>query len=280
MGLNSRLFSHYSKKPSLDQKGMALGTALFACIILGVVTLYILDTSQNKRKMQDNLTVTVSAENVKNRLINTLNSKPSWDLTTSHNNIYPLAGTTIVTPIPINVYDAETNGILFHSTNINTGFDANGAPCNTFNLSQGDDNCFFRYQVAVKSVTGSAGQYLVVVSADLLFKPRNKKYVFNSQKEKFSFDYTVGVDLSAAADICQAINGTFNETNNTCSQTLTTTASCTNANQTYQGASSGVTSACGVTELPQQTCPAGQYLYGYDATTNSILCREFNGSAI
>ncbi len=274
------LLGKFAKGPSLNQKGMALGTALFVCIILGMVTLYILNTSQNKRKIQDNLTVTVSAENVKNRLINTLNSKASWELTTSHNNIYPLAGTTIVTPVPINVYDAETNEILFHSTNINSGFDANGAPCDTFNLNQGDDKCFFRYDVAVKNVTGSAGQYLVLVRAELLFKPRNKKYVFNSQKEKFSFDYTVGVDLSAAVDICQAISGTFNETNNTCSQTLTTAASCANANQTYQGAASGVTSACGVTELPQQACPAGQYLYGYDATTNSFLCREFNGSAI
>lgn len=267
--------------PMANQKGMALGTALFACMVLGLVTVYILNTSQNKRKIQENISVSVSADNIKNKLLNALNSKPSWDLTTSHNNIYPLAGTTITTPPKINIYDAETNAILIHSTNPTAGFNMSGETCNSFNLNEGHETCFFRYEVSVNSVTSSAGNYVVLVRANLLFKPRNSKFIFNSQKDKYSFNHSVGVDQSAAEEICESINGTFNATTSTCSQTLTPSASCNNPNQSYQGSTpTGVSSqsgstGCAVTQLPQQTCATGQYLYGYDLAEHTILCRSF-----
>jgi hypothetical protein len=259
-----------------NQKGMALGVALFTCIILGMVTIYVLEIGQSKRKIQENTTFIVSAENLKNKLMNALNSKTSWALTTSRNNIYNLAGRTIVTPIKINVYDAETNSILFHATNPTMGFDAQGMRCDNFSATQGHDKCFFRYEVAVKSVTDSGGQYVVVVQADLLFKPKNLKYVFNSKKDKFSFDYTVGVDLSAAESICTSIGGVFNSTNNTCTQMLTTSVSCYEPNQSYLGPTTGrLTSSCGVTQLTPEVCPSGQYLYGYDPNEHRALCRNF-----
>lgn len=254
---------------------MALGTALFACIILGAVTMYILDINQNKRKVQGSLTVAVSADNIKNKLINALNSKPSWDLTTSRNNIYPLAGTTITNPPKINVYDHNTNSIIFNSTNENAGFNEMGNSCDNFNAVEGNDNCMFRYEVTLKKVTSNAGQYVVTVHADLKFKARTTKIAFNSQKAQFSFDHVIGVDQAAAQDICDSIGGIFNQTEHTCTKQLTVSAACSGENQTYQGQAPGTQGACGSTRMPEKSCPTGQYLYGYNPETRTILCRNF-----
>lgn len=270
-----------------NQKGIAaLGTALFVCIVLGVATLFILNINQNKRKVRENITVAMSAENIKNKLINTLNSKASWEMTATHNNIYPLAGTTITNHPKINIYDADTSAVVFNSTSSTAGHDSEGNACNDFNATQGNDRCPFHYEVTVKSVTNNGGQYLVVVRAELFFKARNSKYIFNAKKDQFSFDYTVGTDPTVVKEICESIGGVFNTTNNTCTKTLTQSASC-GLNQTYQGQSQqlaspgdnypvGITTVCGTTQMAQQTCPSGEYLYGYDPQTHHILCRNFS----
>lgn len=274
MGLNSPKMRNNAKASLLNEKGMALGTALFACIILGAVTLYILDTNQNKKIVQEGITVAVSAENIKNKLVNALNSKPSWELTKNHNSA-ALAATPLTNPPKINIYDHETSSVIINSTNPSAGFDEAGNACTTFNAVEGNDRCMFRYEVTVKSVTNSGGQNVVIVRADLLFKPRTTKIAFNGKKGQFSFDHAIGADQKAAENICESIGGVFAQTSQTCTKQLTISAACNGATQTYQGQAPGSTGACGSTQLPQQTCPTGQYIYGYNPETRTVLCRNF-----
>jgi hypothetical protein len=130
-------------------------------------------------------------------------------------------------PIQLNV--AGTPG-AFVGLNANSGFGLDGKPCNTFDATNGNDACPFRFIVTV-TINCSAGCSTSVsmpnrpvsilptpnIDIQLVYKPKNREDLGELYPELYRLGFDRGKNKSTTQNYCSAVGGVYNASSKFCS---------------------------------------------------------------
>ena len=261
--------------------------AIVLSLVVGLISAGILTIQQNKNKTSESSNVKISAENFKNKLIMALNSKPAFSTTRAGNqtkfdtfvnpqNTSPTggsggAGGTTANVVNIDVYDQESHKLTEVDFPRN-GFDAQGASCSGFNETEGHDTCFFQYQVNIKYMNSATSPATPTLHAELKFKPRTQKVILNTTIEKYSFDWSPGVEAVMTSTACETINGVFDQSTQVCSRQVTLSSAGCPSGQSLRSIANA--DNCQAIAMPVTKCPTGQYTLGFDANNQPVCTSD------
>lgn len=252
----------------INQRGMSLVTVLFAMGISTVVMASIIAMGQQKRKMSQQMNVTVSANIIKQKLVGMIIAPQSWQATQTRNS-QAFANFNGSTRPLLDIYAANSTTVFYQSTNPQAGFDFNGKTCHTFS-TQGNDTCPFRYAVTLKNRVFQNGNWIDTLNFELVFKP-SSQLVLNTSSPEYTFDLVRNFNDNSVESACVAVKGVYNASLNTCTERLTPTVTGCPSNQTFRGpAKNGSSTHCDTRTVAQTTCSSGKLIKGFDSRGNPI----------
>ncbi len=275
------------KRPLANEKGMVLMASIMLGVVLSILAVAVLAQIENKNKIQKKIDLSSSAFKIKENLMTAFNSKMGWTRTKNENQTKialfnsgasgaggsPSSAT--LTPIKIDIYSGDNPNPVVVADQPTVGFTFDGQICTGFNENEGNDLCPFRYEISLKTVTQTTSDTIIKVMAFLKFKPADSKYVLNTLKSDFTFEYTPSFESQSANDMCLAIGGYYNTQNLTCTHNITNnSANCPSGNS-YRGPAAESNLNCDQTKPASTTCTANQYVV-FDQATNEPSCKAFN----
>lgn len=247
----------------LNQKGTSLVIMLIVTAVIGLSAVTIMTLGSQKRKMTQQMNVSVSAKLVKQKLVGIILSPQSWQLTQTKNSA-AFADFTPGGPTPmLNIYTPASSLPYYEPTNSRAGFDLNGNPCFTF-TALGDDKCPLRYNITLKNRDFQNGNWIDTLHFDLSFKPHSPMLALNTSSNEFTFDLVRNLnDLSVEA-ACQSISGIYNASTNSCSTKITTSVTACGSGRTYRGPAMNVSQTnCDSKAIPTTACVGSQVVKGF-----------------
>ena len=239
--------------------------------IIGIAASMITTMGDQKRKISRQLSISISASLVKQKLVGIVLSPQSWQITQANNSAAFVGGGANKTYAPaLNLYTPDSSTAFYASTNAQAGFDLNAMPCLQFS-TRGNDACPLRYDITLKNHAFLNGNWVDTLHFALSYKPSSSGYVLNTLNPQFTFDLVRNLNDQSVESTCISVNGLYDANTSSCSIKLTTPVSnCANT-QTYRGPSSnGQASNCDNKIIPATTCAAGQVINGFDAFGNPV----------
>jgi type II secretory pathway pseudopilin PulG len=247
---------------TLNQKGMSLITVLVLIGILGFSALLITSMGKQKRKMSQQMSVSVSASLVKQKLVGLVLAPQSWQATQAHNS-QAFASFDPDHPVTLDIYSQDSNDPFYRTTNPEAGFDLKGNPCTSFSMN-GNDNCPFRYDITLKSRVFQNGNWIDTLHFALNFRPSSAGFVLNATANQFTFDIVRNLNDQSVEAACISIKGVYNASTNSCTAKITRSVASCGVSQTYRGPglNSGA-SNCDNKVVAQKACSGNQVIKGF-----------------
>lgn len=235
-----------------------------------------------KNEIKGRTDIHVKATHLRNKVFAIMSNRSNWEKTkiensTIFNNIQLGNPYTGQSP-KINLYEA--NDLVVNSIENSAGFNMDGQPCQQFSLTNGNDNCLFRYEIKIVFIRNLGSNiFECIVRAELFYKPRKLKYPFNPSTSFYSFEQMLDCSNGAgsvasevkAKEICTSVGGIYNSDNSQCSVQITSTSPICSSAQIYSG-SVNQNSACQARNPISSVCPPSWYLAGFDE--NGPICRQ------
>lgn len=253
----------------LNQNGMSLVMVLVVMVIVGLSAISIMRMSDQKRKLSQQMNVSVSASLVKQKLVGLILSPQSWQATQTHNS-QAFANFDPTHPPMLNIYTLDSSTPFYQPTNMEAGFDLKGNPCTGFSAN-GNDNCPLRYDITLKSRAFQNANWIDTLHFELSFKPASSGLILNASNAQFTFDLVRNLNDQSVESACISISGIYDAETNSCSAKITKSVATCGGSQTYRGPASngGNTNCDGKTTAPT-ACTASQVIKGFDVNNNPV----------
>lgn len=258
----------------LNQKGMSIILVILVVAVMALVMIGILNWNNQKVKLNQQLNVTVIADQIKTKLVGIVISPDSWQRIQSNNqSAFGYANTPSSTKPGLNLYLADPliTQPYYKASQATAGFDPSGNPCsedNPFDSVDGSDSCPFHYDVTLKSRTYVNNNWLDTVHFEMMFKPATSKLVLNTKATQYTFDIVRNFNDRSVESACISVNGNFSSTSARCSTLLTPNVNC-QITTAYRGPGAQGGSACG--ERTQNfTCPQGSVMKGVNGNGDPV----------
>ncbi len=255
----------------LNESGMSLLAVLITFTVVGLAAAGIILTTQQKRKIIQQINVSITAEVIRNKLMGYIMTPESWQKIQAQN-------TSVFTPFDINapnkldIYAANSDTPFYKSTENKWGFNFEAEPCQTFNSDIGDNSCPFRYEVRLKDRKNQSGAWIDTLTLTLKFNPRDKNFIVNTQQANLSFDFVRNWNVESSETSCVSLNGIYDVATASCSRKITMTSTC-NGGATYRGPASTSQPTCSPVNIQNTQCSGEQVIKGFDTQGNPI-CGE------
>lgn len=260
-----------------DQKGMSIVLVLIVIAVIGAAAVTVMSMGNSKRKVSQQLDVSVAANLVKQKLMGIVLSPESWQITQEKN---PTAFQAYKANNPkLDLYiPGDSSAPYYQSSNPKSGFDLKGKPCTDFGSdpkvsgSTGNDNCPFRYDITLEGHQNINGAWFDTIHFQLSFKPRTANFLLNTDNTDLSFSLQRNVDSQSVETACISLNGTYNYKTNSCSTQLTTPVAACGEGKTYRGpAGSSGKSNCDSRAITATVCSSDKVVKGFDDRGN-VVC--------
>lgn len=253
----------------LNQSGMSAALVLVVMMIVGLAAIPIISRSSQKRKISEQMNVSVSASLVKQKLIGMILSPQSWQATQDHNNTAFTSFNSNQPPL-LDIYSPDSSNPFYPSTNIQAGFDLKGNPCTEFR-SSGNDNCPLRYEIQLKNRVFQNANWLDTLHFELSFKPESAGLILNAKAAQFTFDLVRNLNEQSVESACISISGLYDANTNSCSVQITRSVATCAGNQTYRGpAVNNGANNCDTKTTTASTCTGSQVVKGFDGNGNPV----------
>lgn len=274
-------FSHFK-----NSRGSVFIGVLFLGAALSIISVGILNQLDQSKSIKQQKNFKVVADKLRDAVIYNLESKVNWEKTIQMNqDTFERLKNKLNQPgaakeaqfdsnesSGIDLYDANTNQVIFNTLNPTQGFSNIGIACNEFSLSQGNNSCPYRYEMQLTRVKVVNSHYFFSVRANLFFSPKDKKMAFNTQKFH-SFEYDFQSNLKSINKACEVLGGVVDGAGN-CTRQITVKNNECEVDHYFTG-SSLKSNPCVTAKLAVKRCPAGQFLYGVNSENQATLCRSF-----
>lgn len=248
---------------------MSLVLILVITGIIGLSAVSIMSMGDRKRKISQQMNISVSASLVKQKLVGMVLSPQSWQATQAHNSS-AFASFNPASPPTLDIYTPDSSTPFYQPSNSHAGFDLKGNPCSNFDLS-GNDNCPLRYDITLKSRVFQNSNWIDTLHFELTFKPASTGLILNTTASQFTFDLVRNLNDQSVESACISINGLYDTNSNSCSVKITKTASTCGSGQTYRGpASNNGANNCDSKTIAPAACTGSQVIKGFSQTGNPI----------
>lgn len=251
----------------LNQNGMSLVTVLIVMGIVGLSALSILRMSDQKRKLSQQMNVSVSASLVKQKLVGLILSPQSWQATQTHNS-QAFANFNPNNPPTLNIYTPGSSTAFYQPTDSAAGFDLKGNPCTGFSAN-GNDSCPLRYDITLRSRVFQNANWIDTLHFALSFKPASSGLILNTSTAQFTFDLVRNLNDQSVEAACISISGVYDAATNACSEKITKPVAACGGGETYRGPASNAGSTnCDIKTTAPTACAGGQVIKGFGPNGN------------
>jgi hypothetical protein len=249
---------------------MSIVMALIVLAMVGISAITIMAMGSQKRKVSQQMNISVSANLVKQRLVGVVLSPQSWQITQNQNSA-AFAAFSPDRPPALDIYTPDSNTPYYKVTDATAGFDLKGIPCNDFRAT-GNDLCPIRYDITLKNRVFQNGNWIDTLHFALQFKPSSTKVFLKTEDAQYTFDLVRNLNDQSVEYACISMNGKYDATTNTCSTTLTKTVTVCTGGKTYRGpAANGGSSNCDDRTVATTSCSGSQVVKGF-STNGSPIC--------
>lgn len=247
----------------VNKKGMSVVMVMAVLGLVGITAVTIMSLGSQKRKISQQMNVSVSASLIKQKLVGIILSPQSWQVTQIKNS-RAFSQFTEANPPSIDIYNPDSTLPYYQTTDVTAGFDLKGNPCAGFDAVSGNDNCPFRYEINLTKSYIQNGNWIHTLHFSLLFKPASAQMILNAGSPLFTFDLTRNIDEKSVETACTLVNGYYDASMNSCSVQVTKPVPVCNSGMTYRGpAANQAANNCDLKKVNLTACNTPDVVKGF-----------------
>ncbi len=253
----------------LNQKGMSLVVVLVVLGVVGAAAVVMMTNGVQKRKISQQMNVSVSANLVKQKLVGLVSAPKSWQKTQVGNSA-AIISFVASSPPSLDIYTPDSVTPYYAATNPYAGFDLNGNTCTSFSTT-GNDACPFHYDIRLQARVFQNGNWIDTIRFTLSFRPATSALVLNAADPAFSFDLVRNLNEQSVEAACISMLGIYNAETNQCSVKITNAVAPCTGGDTYRGPAVNVASNnCDAITGAGLICAPTQVVKGFNSSGDPV----------
>lgn len=273
-----------------DERGMSLIAIL---LIVGLITAGAASFSSlflNQLKGEQNVNIQQSADLVKRNVMSVITHDGAWLQTIQAAPQLACLRTegAVCNPSPpndkISLFLSDGTDFI-GATTPNVGLDRLGNRCTTFNATEGNDDCPFRFTLTwsckggacpatrIDTASGVPSQPQIVLSGSMEFKPKTKGPEFNLKAMAYNFSFVRGEEEEYLSSACKTLGGYYDQNAEHCS-VFKVSVFCDPVREFFAGLDGSGNPICRQKPLLGFECPAANAVTGVDAN-GGLICWKF-----